>query len=132
VEAAAGLLDTIVGFQDKATVVFTDGHETADKRIADVADLVGSRVFSVGLGTADQLNPGALQDLADGTGGFLMLTKNPGPDDQILLQKYFAQILAGVTNAEIVGDPEGFVTPGAKTVVPFDMTESYVAATSSS
>lgn len=124
VEAAAGLLDAAAGFAHKATVVFTDGHETADKRIADVADLVGSRVFAVGLGTADQLDPGALQDLADGTGGFLMLTGNPGPDDQILLQKYFAQILAGVTNAEIVVDPQGFVAPGGKAVVPFDVTES--------
>jgi hypothetical protein len=124
VEAAAGLLDATTGFMHKATVVFTDGHETADKRIADVADLIGSRVFAVGLGTADQLDPGALQDLADGTGGFLMLTGNPGPDDQILLQKYFAQILAGVTNAEIVVDPQGFVVSGAKTVVPFDLTES--------
>jgi hypothetical protein len=124
IEAAANALTNGPMFMHQATVVFTDGHETADKRIAQVADLVGSRVFAVGLGTAEQLNPGALQDIADGTGGFLMLTGNPGPDDQILLQKYFAQIIAGVTNSEVVVDPEGLVLPGGKTAVPFDLTES--------
>jgi Common central domain of tyrosinase/von Willebrand factor type A domain len=124
IEAAANALTNGPTFMHQATVVFTDGHETADKRIAQVADLVGSRVFAVGLGTAEQLNPGALQDIADGTGGFLMLTGNPGPDDQILLQKYFAQIIAGVTNSEVVVDPEGLVLPGGKTAVPFDLTES--------
>lgn len=124
IEAAANALTAGPPFMHKATVIFTDGHETADKRVADVADMIGSRVFAVGLGTAEQLNPGALQDVADGTGGFLMLTGNPGPDDQILLQKYFAQILAGVTNSEVVVDPPGLVVPGSKTVVPFDLTES--------
>ncbi|MGF7210311.1 hypothetical protein GGE65_004918 [Skermanella aerolata] len=124
IAAAATELAGTTGFMEKATVVFTDGHETASQYIADVAHLIGSRLFAVGLGTAEQLNPGALQDVADGTGGFLMLTGNPGPDDQILLQKYFAQILAGVTNAEIVVDPDGFVRVGDKTVVPFDVTEA--------
>ena len=62
-------------------------------------------------------------DLADGTGGFVLLTGNPTNDDQILLQKYFAQILAGVTNSEIVVDPVGFVTPQG-TAVPYVLSEA--------
>jgi hypothetical protein len=121
-EAAATQLAAASGFDHSATVVFTDGHETAAKYIADVVDLVTSRVFAIGLGTADQLNPGALDDLVDGSGGYLLLTGNPGPDDQILLKKYFAQILAGVTNAAIVVDPDGFVPLDGEAVVPYDLT----------
>lgn len=123
VEAAVGQLGAAGGFTAKATVVFTDGHETAAKYIGDVADLVDSTVFAVGLGTADQLNPGALDDLANSTGGYLLLTGNPGSDDLLLLQKYFAQIIAGVGNNEIVVDPDGFVAVGSTTDVPFHLTE---------
>ena len=123
VEAAAAQLGAAGGFTARATVVFTDGHETAAKYIGDVIDLIDSTVFAVGLGTADQLNPGALDDLANSTGGYLLLTGNPGSDDLLLLQKYFAQIIAGVSNNEIVVDPDGFVAVGSTTDVPFHLTE---------
>lgn len=111
-EAAAMQLALATTFTNSATVVFTDGHETEPKYISDVADLVTSKVFAVGLGTAEQLGPVALDDLVASTGGYLLLTGNPGPDDLLLLQKYFAQIIAGVTNSEIVVDPAGFVPVG--------------------
>lgn len=123
IEQAITQLAAVAGaYQDSAVVVFTDGHETADKTVAQVAGSIGSRVFAVGLGTAEQLDPVALSAIADSTGGFLLLTGNPGPDDTILLQKYFAQVLAGVTNAEIIVDPDGFVPVGGEAVVPFDVT----------
>lgn len=124
-EAAANQLATVAAlFPTAATVVFTDGFETAPKYISEVADIINNRVFAIGLGTPDQLNPSTLNDLVDSSGGFLMLTGNPGPDDQILLQKYFAQVLAGVTNSQIVVDPEGFVTAKGKTTVPYFLTEA--------
>jgi hypothetical protein len=125
VEAASTQLAAVAGgFDYSATIVFTDGHETAPKYIDDVADLVTSRVFAIGLGTADQLNPVALDDLVSGTGGYLLLTGNAGPDDQILLKKYFAQVLAGVTNAAIVVDPEGFVPFEGEAVVPYELMDA--------
>ena len=124
VVAAETQLDLVAAsYDERATVVFTDGHETEPQYISDVASSITDKVFAVGLGTADQLNPGALLDLADGTGGFVLLTGNPTNDDQILLQKYFAQILAGVTNSEIVVDPDGFVTPQG-TAVPYVLSEA--------
>lgn len=123
VEAAAVQLGAAAGFAGRATVVFTDGHETAAKYIGDVTDQIDSQVFAVGLGTADQLDPGALDELANSTGGYLLLTGNAGSDDLLLLQKYFAQIIAGVSNSEIVVDPDGFVAVGSSTDVPFDLTE---------
>ncbi|NUT97066.1 MAG: VWA domain-containing protein [Saccharothrix sp.] len=128
-EAAAAQLTPVAGDYDStATIVFTDGHETADKTIAAAAASVNSRVFAVGLGTADQLDPGALSDICNGTGGFVLLTGNPGPDDQVLLQKYFAQVLAGATNASVVVDPDGFVPQGGKAVVPFHLTAADIRA----
>lgn len=128
-DAAAVQLSAVSGNYDStATIVFTDGNETAEKTIAQAAASVNSRVFAIGLGTADQLNPGALSDIANGTGGYLLLTGNPGIDDQLLLQKYFAQVLAGATNSAIVVDPGGFVVPGQKAVVPFDLTDADIRA----
>lgn len=126
--AAAQLLPVAGAYDDTATIVFTDGHETADKTIAAAAAAVNSRVFAIGLGTPDQLDPGALSDLTAGTGGHLLLTGNPGPDDQIRLQKYFAQVLAGVTNAAIVVDPDGFVPIGGEARVPFHLTAADIRA----
>ena len=124
VVAAETQLDLVAAsYDERATVVFTDGHETEPQYISDVASSITDKVFAVGLGTADQLNPGALMDLADGTGGFVLLTGNPTNDDQILLQKYFAQILAGVTSSDIVVDPDGFVTPQG-TAVPYVLSEA--------
>jgi len=126
--AAAQLAPAAPLYDSTATIVFTDGHETADKTIAAASSSVNSRVFAIGLGTADQLNPGALADVADGTGGYLLLTGNPGVDDQLLLQKYFAQVLAGATNAAIVVDPDGFVPLGGSVAVPFDLTDADIRA----
>lgn len=123
VELAATQLAAAVGFTNSATIVFTDGHETEPKFIADVADLVTSQVFAIGLGTADQLNPVALDDLVNDTGGYLLLTGNAGSDDLLLLQKYFAQVIAGVSNNEIIVDPDGYVPVGGHATVPFDLTE---------
>ena len=124
-ESAAAQLAPVTGDYDStATIVFTDGHETADKTIAAAASSINSRVFAIGLGTADQLNPGALSDIANATDGYLLLTGNPGVDDQLLLQKYFAQVLAGATNAVIIVDPDGFVPSGGQAVVPFDLTDA--------
>ncbi len=128
-EAAQTQLTPVAGSYDHtATVVFTDGHETAQKTIAQVAAAINSRVFAIGLGTADQLNPAALSSIANGTGGYLLLTGNPGPDDTTLLQKYFAQVLAGVTNSAIVVDPDGFVPAGGDAVVPVELSAADLRA----
>ena len=123
VEAAATQLAAAPAFANSATVVFTDGHETEAKYISEVADLINSTVFAVGLGTAEQLDPVALDDLVASTGGYLLLTGNAGSDDLLLLQKYFAQIIAGVSNNEIIVDPDGYVPLGGTAEVPFDLTE---------
>ncbi|HEX2475382.1 MAG TPA: vWA domain-containing protein, partial [Lacipirellulaceae bacterium] len=124
VENAHNMLTATVGFDSQATVVFTDGHETASKYIAEVAPLINERVFAIALGTADQIQPIALTALTNGTGGYLYLTGVVGPDDLFLLSKYYLQVLAGVTNHDIVRDPQGAIKPGQKHRIDFDLNEA--------
>jgi murein tripeptide amidase MpaA len=124
VELAHNTLAPLAGYDSKATVVFTDGHETAAKYISDVSALVNERVFALGLGTADQLNPVALNALVNSTDGYLLLTGNLAAHDDLRLEKYFSQIQAGVSNAEVVVDPSGSLPPGIDVRIPFLLTET--------
>lgn len=124
VENAHNLLAAAPGYDEQAMVVFTDGHETASQYITDVAPLINERVFAIGLGTAAQIQPAALTALTNGTGGYLLLTGTVGPDDLFRLSKYYLQILAGVTNYDIVLDPESAIKPGQVHRIPFNLNEA--------
>ncbi|MGZ8329148.1 MAG: M14 family zinc carboxypeptidase [Allosphingosinicella sp.] len=124
VEAAHDMLGPVAGYDHKAIVVFTDGKETASKRIDEVAGLINERVFAIGLGTLHEVDPVALNALVNNTGGYLLMVDQLGPHDAFRLAKYFVQILAGVTNAEVIVDPDGIVLPGVEVRVPFDVTEA--------
>lgn len=115
------------GYDKSALVVFTDGFETASRYIADVAPLIDNQVFAVGLGTAAQLNPAALNDICDDHDGYLLLTDALDSDDTFKLAKYFLQIQAGVNNEDIVVDPDGFVAPGQSVRVPFVLNEADIS-----
>ncbi|MDQ3342453.1 MAG: M64 family metallo-endopeptidase [Actinomycetota bacterium] len=131
VELSDQALSATVGFDERAMIVFTDGHETEPKYIADVTGLIASnpRIFAIGLGTAANLQPATLAALCSGNDGYLLLTGSGGGDTFFRLAKYYLQILAGLTNAEIVLDPEGFISPGAGVVqIPFTLAETDTGA----
>ena len=116
------------GYDKKATIVFTDGYETASKYISDVASLIDETVFAVGLGTAQELNPNALNDICNNHDGYLLLTDQLDNDDTFKLAKYFLQIQAGVNNEQIVVDPDGYVAPGQVVRVPFWLNETDISS----
>lgn len=130
VSNAHNLLAAAPGFDQRALVVFTDGHETASQYISDIAPLINERVFAIGLGTATQIQPAALTALTNDTGGYLLLTGAIGPDDLFRLSKYYLQILAGVTNQDIVLDPEGAIKPGQTHRIPFKLNEADIGVDS--
>jgi hypothetical protein len=123
-ERAHDRLEPVTGYDLKATIVLTDGHETDAKYIADVAHLVNERVYAIGLGTASQIQPAALTALTNGTGGYLLMTGTIGVSEYFRLTKYYLQILAGVTNADVVLDPEGTLAPGVVHRIPFELNEA--------
>jgi Common central domain of tyrosinase/von Willebrand factor type A domain len=132
---AHGILDPVTGYDVKAMVVLTDGQENhgpyTRRYIADVADLITSlngQVFAIGLGRAEVLNPAALTALCNGNSGYMLMTGDLTPDATYRLAKYYQQIFAGVTNNEIVLDPDGFIGPGQEHRIPFWLNEADISA----
>lgn len=115
-------------FDETAMIVFTDGKENRGKYIADVSGLIGDEVFAIGLGTASDLNAAALAELCNNSGGELLLTDTIDPmDDFFKLSKYYLQVLAGITNVDIVTDPEDLIGPGEVHQIPFVLNETDVS-----
>jgi len=132
---AHGLVNPVTTHPIKAIVVLTDGaqnHGPHTRRyIADVVDLISSmngRVFAIGLGRAEVLNPAALQALCSGQNGYMLMTGDLTPDATYRVAKYYQQIFAGVTNNEIVLDPEGYVGMGSDIRIPFWLSETDISA----
>ena len=88
-------------------MVLTDGVENRSRLIADVAAQINEHTYAVGLGTPQNTSAAALQTISGNNGGYLLVTGAIGTDNRFLLQKYFLQILAGISNAEVVLDPDG-------------------------
>lgn len=118
-------------YDRKALIVLTDGLENDPLWIADVTGSIDDRTFAIGLGNEQQVNTAALSALAHSTGGYLLLTGllSSSIDDYFRISKYFLQILAGVTNAEIIVDPSGFIAPGSTIRIPFQVSEADVDGT---
>ena len=119
-------------YQHKAMIVLTDGLENQPLWLADVPPgSIDSRTFAIGLGNEHQVNTTALRTLANGTGGYLYLTGllTSSIDDYFRLSKFFLQILAGVTNTDIIRDPLGFIAPGTTVRIPFYVTEADIECT---
>lgn len=131
IELARNKLNGAAGSWDaKAMLVLTDGIETEHKYISEVADgVIDQKVFAIGMGTAEQIRPAALNSLTSGTGGYLLMTGNLSSDETFLLEKYYLQILAGLNNNELVLDPEGWARPGVIERIPFNVTDADVEIT---
>lgn len=129
-EVAADVYNTspLAGdFTIKSSIVFTDGFEDRHPLIEEVQDLINERVYAVGVANADNVRNDILRDLADNSGGFMLVTGAISQDDEFLLEKFFMQVLAGVINHDIVRDPDGWIVPGEITRVPFSLTSSDIA-----
>jgi L-Lysine epsilon oxidase N-terminal/L-lysine epsilon oxidase C-terminal domain/von Willebrand factor type A domain len=124
IEAGRGTISGAAGYDVKALLVLTDGKENRPKWIADVTSSIDEQTFAIGIGTPQNTSIGALQTLAGNHGGYGLVTGSIGGDNLFRLQKFFLQILAGVTNADIVLDPQGELRPGSVHRIPFLVTEA--------
>jgi hypothetical protein len=133
VDRARQVLASLPGgvWTHKAMVVLTDGLENEPLWLSDVTGSIDNRTFAIGLGGELDVNTVALDTLTNGTGGYLLLTGllTPSTDDYFRLRKYFLQIMAGVTNTNIVLDPTGQIGPGTTHRIPFLLNEADIGCT---
>jgi hypothetical protein len=125
-------LDPVTDHDIKATVILTDGEENHGPHdrlsIDDVAGLINERVFAIGLGTPGNIQPAKLQQLCAGNDGYMLITGELNPDAYFRLAKYYQQIISGVTNQDIVLDPDGWVHAGSVVRIPFWVSETDITA----
>lgn len=121
----------VADYDQKALVILTDGLENREQWLADVGGSIDSRTFAIGLGNETQVDTYALQTIANGTGGYLRLTGllTSSIDDYFRLSKFFLQIMAGVTNNNIILDPNGYISPGTTIRIPFNISDSDIDST---
>lgn len=119
-----GVLTAAPAFDVKSLVVLTDGIENSPRMIADVAGQINEQTYAVGLGQPQNISVPALQTVSGNNGGFLLVTGAISGDNRFLLQKYFLQVLAGISMAEVVLDPDGELTRGAVHRIPFQLCDA--------
>lgn len=117
-------LENANGFNRNAMVILTDGVENAPTLIHDVAHLVNSETYAIGLGQATNVNVSTLQHLTGNHGGYLLLTGDIEGNNRFRLEKHFMQVLTGIEQKEIVYDPDGTLLPGQTTSIPFIISDA--------
>ena len=108
----------------RAMVVLTDGVENTPPMLSSVMSSITANTYAIGLGLPANISVDALDTLTKDNAGYLLVTGELNTDQRTRLTKYFLQVLAGVTNAEIVTDPSGALPPGVTHRVPFQVTEA--------
>jgi L-lysine epsilon oxidase-like protein len=119
-----GILNSAGSFDVKSLVVLTDGMENEPRYIADVSPQINEYTYAIGLGQPQNISVAALETISGNNGGYLLVTGAIGTDNRFMLQKYFLQILAGISNAEIVLDPNGQLVSGRVERIPFQLTDA--------
>jgi len=117
-------------YDSKAMIVFTDGLQNRPQSIEDVASSINDKTFAIGLGTETQVNTLELNNITQGSGGYLLLSglTSGSVDDYYRVIKFFMQIMANVTNTQVVKDPNGYLTAGTRLKIPFQLCEADITA----
>jgi len=112
----------------KAMLVVTDGVENTPPTIATASSSLTANSFAIGIGTPANINVSSLDELTQGHGGYLVMTGSITTDQSFRLTKYFLQALAGITNVQVVVDPQGELVWGAVYRIPFLLVEPDLGA----
>ena len=106
-------------------MVLTDGVENSPRWISDVAAEINETHVRRGPGPAaeHQRRLRCRRSRAT-TAATCWSPARSAADNRFLLQKYFLQILAGISNAEVVLDPDGELSRGEVHRIPFQLTDA--------
>lgn len=111
-------------YDGTAMIVLTDGQWNTPPSLASVSGSINSETYAVGLGLPSNMSVPALTTLCQGHNGYLLMTGAFSPDQSMRLSKYFLQILAGVSNAQIAADPSGILDASSEHRIPFWICEA--------
>jgi hypothetical protein len=111
-------------YDGTAMVVLTDGQWNTPPSLAAVSGSINATTYAVGLGLPSKISVPALTTLCQGHQGYLLITGAFSTDQSMRLSKYFVQILAGVSNAQIVADPGGVLDASSEHRIPFWICEA--------
>jgi hypothetical protein len=108
---------------NKSTLVLTDGVENVHPYVSELpAGTITNRTYAIGLGLPGDISTAVLQQITSNTNGDLIITGNISTAEQTFnLTKYFVQVLAGVTNMNVLLDPQGSLFFGSRHEIPFDV-----------
>jgi hypothetical protein len=111
---------------NRCMLVLTDGIENVHPYVAELpAGTITDRTYAIGFGLPSDISTATLQQITSNTHGDLIITGNISTAEQSFnLAKYFVQVLAGVTNMNVLLDPQGSLFFGSKHVIPFDVTDA--------
>ena len=107
-----------------AMVVLTDGMWNRPPPLADVTGSITANTYAVGLGLPSNISVPTLTTLCQGHNGYLLVTGALSGDQPMQLSKYFLQILAGVSNAQITADPRGILDRESEHRIPVSICEA--------
>jgi hypothetical protein len=115
---------------NKSMVVLTDGNENVHPYVAELpAGTITARTYAIGFGLPADVSTAVLQQITSNTHGDLIITGNIITAEQgFNLTKYFVQVLAQVSNMDVLADPQGSLFFGSKHAVPFDVTDADIYA----
>lgn len=111
---------------NKAMMVLTDGNENVHPYIAELpSGTVTNKTYAIGFGLPGDVSDAVLNQITSNTHGDLIITGDLSSDEQRFnLTKYFVQMLAGITNSQIILDPNGKLYYGSKDIIPFKVTDA--------
>jgi hypothetical protein len=109
--------------------VLTDGNQNVHPYVEELpAGTLTDRTYAIGFGLPGDVSDATLHAITQNTHGDLVVTGNLATEaERYLLTKYFVQMLAGITKANVVLDPENELLLGSEHVTPFHVTEADVS-----
>jgi hypothetical protein len=114
---------------NRALLVLTDGNQNVHPYVEELpAGTITNRTYAIGFGLPGEVSDAVLNTITQNTQGDLIITGQLATQqERFLLTKYFVQILAGVTNANVVLDPLAELLLGSKHSIPFPVVDSDVS-----
>jgi subtilisin family serine protease len=106
----------------KAIIVFTDGEENWAPYLSTLSTGPDEpRVYAIGMGSPDTLQPDAIMELVEKTDGYMVISEYFEDPDSLVLTKFLSQIIAEISDTPAASDPSRRIHPGRENEQEFQV-----------